>query len=51
HRSREFAELCASIMVANGFHVYFLDQYRATPQLSFAVRYKQCDCGIMVTAS
>ena len=51
HRSREFAELCASIMVANGFEVYFLDDYRATPQLSFAVRYKQCDCGIMVTAS
>jgi phosphoglucomutase len=51
HRSREFAELCASIMVANGFEVYFLDEYRATPQLSFAVRYKECDCGIMVTAS
>jgi len=31
HRSRHFAELCASIMVANGFHVYFLDDYRATP--------------------
>jgi len=51
HRSREFAELCASIMVASGFDVYFLDQYRATPQLSFTVRYKGCDCGIMVTAS
>lgn len=51
HRSRHFAELCASIMVANGFKVYFLDDYRATPQLSFAVRFKQCDCGIMVTAS
>ncbi|WP_145087557.1 phospho-sugar mutase [Aureliella helgolandensis] len=51
HRSREFAELCASIMVANGFEVYFLDEYRATPQLSFAVRFKHCDCGIMVTAS
>jgi phosphoglucomutase len=51
HRSRHFAELCASIMVANGFKVYFLDDYRATPQLSFAVRYKQCECGIMVTAS
>lgn len=51
HRSRHFAELCASIMVANGFKVYFLDDYRATPQLSFAVRYKNCDCGIMVTAS
>lgn len=51
HRSREFAELCARVMVANGFEVVFLDDYRATPQLSFAVRYKQCACGIMVTAS
>lgn len=51
HRSREFAELCSSIMVANGFEVYLLDEYRATPQLSFAVRHYQCDCGIMVTAS
>jgi phosphoglucomutase/phosphomannomutase len=51
HRSRHFAELCASIMVANGFDVYFLDQFRATPQLSFAVRQFACDCGIMVTAS
>src|SRR5690242_2091701 len=51
HNSRHFAELCASIMVANGFKVYFLDDYRSTPELSFLVRYKQCDCGIMVTAS
>jgi phosphoglucomutase/phosphomannomutase len=51
HKSRHFTELCAGIMVANGFTVYLLDDYRATPQLSFAVRYKNCDCGIMVTAS
>lgn len=51
HKSRHFAELCAGIMVAAGFKVYFLDDYRATPQLSFAVRHKNCDCGIMVTAS
>ncbi len=51
HKSRHFAELCASIMVANGFHVFFLDDYRATPQLSYAVRAKKCSCGIMVTAS
>ncbi|MEI8213502.1 MAG: phospho-sugar mutase [Planctomycetota bacterium] len=51
HQSRHFAELCASIMVANGFHIYFLDDYRATPQLSFAVRRYGCTCGIMVTAS
>jgi len=51
HRSREFAELCASIMVANGFKVFFIAPFRSTPELSFLVRYKQCDCGIMVTAS
>tara|TARA_B100000519_G_scaffold2468_1_gene2429 strand:- start:10443 stop:12293 length:1851 start_codon:yes stop_codon:yes gene_type:complete len=51
HRSRHFAELCASIMVANGFKVYMLDDYRATPQLSYLVRMKNCTCGIMVTAS
>jgi phosphoglucomutase/phosphomannomutase len=51
HRSREFSELCASIMVANGFEVYFIDDYRSTPELSYLIRYKECDCGIMVTAS
>ncbi|HUY35589.1 MAG TPA: phospho-sugar mutase [Pirellulales bacterium] len=51
HRSRHFAELCGEIMVANGFAVYFLDGHRGTPELSFAVRYKRCACGIMVTAS
>lgn len=51
HRSREFAELCAGILVANGFTVYFIDEYRSTPELSFLIRYKNCDCGIMVTAS
>jgi phosphomannomutase len=51
HKSRHFTELCAGIMVAAGFKVYLLDDFRATPQLSFAVREKKCDCGIMVTAS
>ena len=51
HRSREFAELCAGILVANQFKVYFIDEYRSTPELSFLIRYKNCDCGIMVTAS
>jgi phosphomannomutase len=49
--SRHFAELCAGIMVANGFKVFFLDDYRSTPELSFLVRYKNCTAGIMVTAS
>ena len=51
HRSREFAALCSSIMVANGFEVFFIDDYRSTPELSYLIRYKDCDCGSMVTAS
>ena len=51
HRSREFAELCAGVLVANGFTVYFIDQYRSPPELSYLIRFKKCDCGIMVTAS
>ncbi len=51
HRSPEFARLCAEIMVAAGYRVYFLDDIRSTPELSFLVRYKECSCGIMVTAS
>ena len=51
HQSNHFARLCAEIMVAAGFTVYFLDGVRSTPELSFAVREKACACGIMVTAS
>ena len=51
HNSPHFARLCAEIMVAAGFRVYFLDDYRSTPELSFLVRHKRCCCGIMVTAS
>jgi len=51
HRSRQFAQLCSEVMAANGFVVWFLDGYRSTPELSFAVRHKRCSCAIMVTAS
>ncbi|QEG34504.1 phospho-sugar mutase [Bythopirellula goksoeyrii] len=51
HRSEHFSRLCSEIMVAAGFKVYYLKGYRSTPELSFTVRYKNCSCGIMVTAS
>lgn len=51
HRSRQFAELCAEIMVANDFDVIFFDGFRPTPELSFTVRDRQCACGIMISAS
>jgi phosphoglucomutase/phosphomannomutase len=51
HNSRHFAELCAEIMVAAGFQVFFFDEFRPTPELAFTVRAKQCHCGIMISAS
>jgi phosphomannomutase len=51
HQSRHFAELCGEIMAAAGFKVFFLDGFRSTPELSFAVRHLHCDCGLMITAS
>ena len=51
HQSDEFAQLCAEIMVAAGFTVYFLEGFHSTPCLSFAVRHNRCACGIMITAS
>lgn len=51
HRSEHFAKLCSEVMLAAGFKVYFLQGFRSTPELSFAVRFKNCSCGIMVTAS
>ncbi|MCE9544410.1 MAG: phospho-sugar mutase [Planctomycetia bacterium] len=51
HRSPEFAKLSAEIMAAAGYTVYFLEGFRSTPELSFATRFKQCICGIMITAS
>jgi phosphomannomutase len=51
HRSRHFAELCAEILTAANIRVLFLDGFRATPELACTVRSKQCDAGIMISAS
>ncbi|HTU26111.1 MAG TPA: phospho-sugar mutase [Pirellulales bacterium] len=51
HRSRHFAELCAEVLAAAGFTVYFLDGFRPTPELSFTIRQLGCHAGIMVSAS
>lgn len=50
-RSREFAEVTASVLAAQGFTVFFYPQPRATPQLSFTVRQLHCHCGAMISAS
>ncbi len=51
HRSDQLAKVCAEIMVAHGFRVYFFEGFRSTPLLATTVRYKTCACGIMVSAS
>ena len=51
NHSREFAEITANVLAANGFHVYLFDGMRPTPELSFAVRHFGCQTGVMVTAS
>lgn len=50
-RSEEFARLTARVLAAHGFHVYFFESHRATPELSFAVRHLGCDTGVMISAS
>ncbi len=49
--SREFAEYAASIFVANGFRTYLFDSFRATPELSFAVRHLKAAAGVVISAS
>ncbi len=51
HRSEHFARLCAEVLSAAGFRIYFLQGYHSTPSLSVAVRHMQATSGIMVTAS
>ena len=51
HQSPEFALLCAGVLAAAGFKVFIFPEPRSTPLLSFAVRFFQCDAGIMITAS
>lgn len=51
NRSREFAELSAAVFITNGLRVYFSDELRPVPLLSFAIRHNNCVGGIMMTAS
>ena len=46
-----FAKITASVLAANGIHVYLFDKLRPTPELSFAVRQLGCQVGVMITAS
>ena len=51
NNSRYFSEIAADVLSANGIQTYIFDDIRPTPELSFAIRYLQCDSGIVITAS
>jgi len=51
HNSKKFAQLVADVFSANGIHVYLFSDLRPTPELSFAVKHLDCQCGIVLTAS
>ena len=49
--SAEFSEYVATVFAANGFKVYLFESFRATPELSFAVRHLAAAAGVVVSAS
>src|SRR5690606_31402233 len=51
HNSKELARVVADVFSANGIKVFLFSDLRATPVLSFAVKYLNCHCGIVLTAS
>lgn len=51
NNSRKFAEIVANIFSANGIKVYLFEDFRPTPELSFAIRKLGCQSGVNITAS
>ena len=51
NNSKELAQVVADVFSANEIKVYLFTELRPTPELSFAVKYLDCQCGIVLTAS
>jgi phosphomannomutase len=51
HNSNSLAKVVADVFSANGIEVYLFSGLRPTPELSFAVKKLNCQCGIVLTAS
>ena len=51
NNSKEFARITADVLSANGIHVYLWDNIRPIPLLSYSVRSKGANAGVMITAS
>ena len=51
HNSKTLAKVVADVFSANGIQVFLFEDLRPTPELSFALKYLNCHCGIVLTAS
>jgi len=51
NNSESFAKIVADVFSANNIKVFIFNQLRPTPELSFAVKALNCNCGIVLTAS
>jgi len=51
NNSKQLAQVVANVFSANGIKVFLFSDLRSTPELSFAVKYLNCHCGIVLTAS
>ena len=51
YKSEEFALETAKTLGAHGIKSYVFESLRATPQLSFAIRYLHAFSGVVITAS
>lgn len=51
HYSKEFSEVCGKTLATYGIKSYIFDDVKPTPLLSYLVRHRQLDAGIMITAS
>ncbi len=51
NNSRFFAETAANVLSANNIKVYLFEDFRPTPELSFAIRALKAQAGIVITAS
>lgn len=51
NNSKEFGKIVADVLTASGIKVLLFKEHRPTPELSFTVREKKCNAGIVLTAS
>jgi phosphoglucomutase len=51
HHSDEFARVTARVLASNGIRTFLFPDFRATPELSFAIRYLGAVAGVVISAS